>query len=71
MNKLIMSSIGFLILSISGAAKASMSYECWAYVEGNPSKMVNVTADSTSEARKLAKNKMDKLKIKYSYVKCK
>lgn len=66
-----MSAIVFVMLIASGAPKASMSYECWAYVGGSPSKMVHVSADSSSEAVKLAKKKMDKLKIKYNSVKCK
>jgi len=28
----------------------SMKYECWAYVNGKPDKMINVTADSKSQA---------------------
>ncbi len=31
-----------------------MSYECWAYINGKPEKMVKVTASSKDEAESLA-----------------
>lgn len=35
----------------------SMSYECWAYKDGKPYKMVHVTTDNKKEAeRKHGKN---------------
>jgi hypothetical protein len=35
----------------------SMSYECWAYKNGKPWKMVHVTANSINEAESLAWSK--------------
>ncbi|PSF06221.1 hypothetical protein C7H09_10830 [Marinobacter fuscus] len=71
MYKLVASSIILLMLSLSGTGHASMSYECWAYVNGSPSKMIHVSADKVSNAKKLAKKRMDKSKIKYDYIECK
>ena len=41
----------------------SMSYECWAYVNGKPHKMVHVIANSTSEAESLAWGKFRNLGV--------
>ena len=71
MKKIIFSTIATSLLILCFPSQASMSYECWAYVGGSPSKMVHVSANNSSEAKKLAKKKMDKLKIKYNSVKCK
>lgn len=49
----------------------SMKYECWAYKNGKPDKMVNVTANSKSEAEQLAVEKFQKLGISYDYINCK
>jgi len=58
-------------LSLSASlAFASMKYECWAYRDGKPDKMVHVTADSKSEAQNKAEAKFRDLDIKFDYVKC-
>ncbi len=49
----------------------SMSYECWAYVNGKPHKMVHVTANSKSEAEQLAAQKFQYLGVNYDYINCK
>lgn len=71
MKKVTVGLIGVLATLVSSTAMASMSYECWAYVGSSPSKMVHVTANSSSEATKQAKKKMEKLNIRFDYVKCK
>jgi len=49
----------------------SMKYECWAYVNGKPHKMVNVTANSKAEAEQQAAEKFQSLGISYDYINCK
>lgn len=49
----------------------SMSYECWAYKDGKPFKMVYVTASSKSEAESLAWQKFRNLGIEPESVNCK
>jgi len=49
----------------------SMKYECWAYKNGKPDKMVNVVADNKSEAEALAWEKFKALGIKPDSVNCK
>lgn len=49
----------------------SMSYECWAYKDGKPWKMVKVTASSKSEAESIAWGKFSNLGIDPEYVTCK
>lgn len=48
-----------------------MSYECWAYKNGKPDKMVKVVANNKDEAERLAWQTFDKLGIKPDYVTCK
>lgn len=49
----------------------NMSYECWAYKNGKPDKMVHVTAENKSEAEMLAWVKFRELGIQPDSVKCK
>ena len=60
MKKVILGIVSTMLIVASSTSSASMSYECWAYVEGSPSKMVHVSANSATEAQKLAKKKMNK-----------
>ncbi len=60
-----------LLFSLSLAADASMSYECWSYKGGDLGKMVHVTADNRDEAAILAAAKFKKLSVKFDKVKCK
>lgn len=53
------------------SAQAGLSYECWAYKNGSPHKMVHVTADNKSEAENLGWAKFQRLNISPAYVKCK
>lgn len=48
----------------------AMSYECWAYKDRKPSKMVHVTADSKSEAETLAWEKFRSLGIEPESINC-
>ena len=41
----------------------SSSYECWAYKNGKPDKMVKVTADDKEEATMLAWEKFRKIGV--------
>lgn len=49
----------------------SMKYECWAYVNGKPEKMVFCTTNSKSDAEAEARQKFDSMGVRYDYVKCK
>jgi hypothetical protein len=49
----------------------SMSYECWAYKDGKPWKMVHVSANSKREAEPIAWEKFRNLGIEPDYVNCK
>jgi hypothetical protein len=49
----------------------NMKYECWAYKNGKPDKMVYVSAPSNAEAEVLAWEKFRSLGINPDYVKCK
>ncbi|MDP8170103.1 hypothetical protein QJU96_02215 [Pasteurella skyensis] len=49
----------------------SMSYECWAYKNGSPYKMVHVVASSKSEAEQLAWAKFRSMGIEPEFVNCK
>ena len=49
----------------------NMSYECWAYKNGKPDKMVHVVANNKSEAKALAWEKFRDLGIKPERVTCK
>lgn len=49
----------------------SMSYECWAYKNGKPDKMVKVVANNKQEAEQLAYDKFAALGINPDYVNCK
>jgi len=49
----------------------SMSYECWAYKNGKPYKMVYVSASSRGEAEIFSWGKFIKLGIEPESVKCK
>jgi len=49
----------------------SMTYECWAYKNGSPYKMVRVTASSRSEAENLAWGKFRGMGIEPDSVRCK
>lgn len=49
----------------------AMLYECWAYKNGKPSKMVQVTASSKSEAEQLAWQKFRDIGINPDSVSCK
>ena len=69
--KRIVSIAAVLTLLTAGAAFAAMKYECWAYKNGKPDKMVHVTADNNDQAVGLACEKFKKLDILYDYVKCK
>jgi len=71
MKKVIIGMIGVLAALVSSTSMAAMSYECWSYVSSSPDKMVHVSANNSSDAIKLAKKKMDKLNIRFDYVKCK
>ena len=48
-----------------------MKYECWAYKNGKPDKMVYVVADNKGEAETLAWEKFRKLGIEPESVNCK
>ena len=52
-------------------AEASMSYECWAYKNGSPWKMVHVSANNKSQAIDLAWDKFKNLGISPQKVNCK
>lgn len=45
-----------------------MKYECWAYKNGKPFKMINVTANNRNEAEILAIQKFVDLEIAHDYV---
>lgn len=49
----------------------SMQYECWAYKDGKPWKMVHVVANSKSEAETMAWDKFRALGISPERVTCK
>ena len=49
----------------------SMSYECWAYKNGKPWKMIYVNANNRSEAEALAWQKFRSLGIEPERVTCK
>jgi hypothetical protein len=49
----------------------SMSYECWAYKNGSPDKMVHVTASNSAEAENLAWAKFRNMGIEPESVRCK
>ena len=68
--KLVVYSLVSLVL-LAGTAYAAMSYECWAYKNSKPYKMVHVSADNNNQAVGLACEKFKKLDILYDYVKCK
>lgn len=69
MKKILVGAVALLVLGVS--ANAAMSYECWAYKNGSPWKMVNVTANSKSEAVDLAWDKFKGLDINPQSVDCK
>jgi len=48
-----------------------MSYECWAYKDNKPYKMVYVDASSKEEAISKAFEKFQKLEIKFDFIKAK
>ena len=48
-----------------------MSYECWAYKNGKPDKMVHVVADSKAEAEVLPWEKFRNLGVEPESVNCK
>jgi hypothetical protein len=48
-----------------------MSYECWAYKDGKPYKMVYVSANNKAEAEQLAWEKFRNLGISPERVTCK
>jgi len=48
-----------------------MKYECWAYKNGKPDKMVYVSAENRDDAEVLAWEKFRNLGITPDYVKCK
>ncbi len=52
-------------------AEASMNYECWAYKNGSPWKMVHVSANNKSQAIDLAWDKFKNLGISPQKVNCK
>ncbi len=49
----------------------AMSYECWAYKNGKPYKMIRVSANSKSEAEMLAWEKFRSMGIEPESVNCK
>lgn len=59
------------LLSDVRPAAASMSYECWAYKDGHPYKMVHVLADNNAEAVSKAIDKFSNLGASGLPVKCK
>jgi hypothetical protein len=63
--------VGLAFTFSAPKASASMSYECWTYVNGSPDKMVTVSADNKSQAEALARAKFDDLGRRYDYVSCK
>lgn len=69
MNKL------FLVAILAGvfttSAMASMSYECWRYVNGTPQGYVSVSANNKSEAYSKALKKFKYVGKPYDYIKCK
>ncbi len=48
----------------------AMKYECWAYIKGKPEKMISVTANSKSDAERLAWEKFRSIGIEPHVVKC-
>lgn len=48
-----------------------MSYECWAYKNGEPWKMVHVSANTKAEAESLAWAKFRAIGIEPDSVRCK
>lgn len=48
-----------------------MNYECWAYKNGKPFKMVHVLAKSKAEAEEKAWEKFKNLGINPDYINCK
>lgn len=48
----------------------SLTYECWAYKNGKPHKMVKVIADNKSEAENIAWEKFRSLGIEPESVNC-
>ena len=66
------SAIVFLVLAgLSGAAQATLKYECSRYVNGEYQGFITVTADNKQEAERKAYEKYKKLRLKVDYVKCK
>lgn len=63
--------IVFLVLAgLSGAARASLKYECSRYVNGEYQGFITVTADNRQEAERKAYEKYRKLRLRVDYVKC-
>jgi len=70
MRKMVFS-IMAIAMMIGTNAVASMSYECWAYKNGSPWKMVHVSANNKSQAIDLAWDKFKSLDINPQKVNCK
>lgn len=68
--RLVVYALASLVL-LCGTAYAGMKYECWAYKNNKPHKMVHVVAENKGQAVDLACDKFKKLDILYDYVKCK
>lgn len=61
-----------LLGTMVSIASASISYECWAYKNGSPWKMVHVDANSKSDAQSKAADKFKNIiGITPESVKCK
>jgi hypothetical protein len=67
--KLLFASV--LLSSFVGAAQASMSYECWTYVNGHPDKYINRSADNNAEAVRKATEWFRSNGNRFDYIKCK
>ncbi len=60
-----------LAFVLNSPAHATMTYECYAYVDGEPTGgFVKVSADSKSEAEIKAMKKYKEIKVKADYVNC-
>ena len=70
MRKLVLSVA--ILGMVASSLSASMSYECWAYKNGSPWKMVHVSANNKSDAISKAWDKFKNIiKITPQSVNCK
>ncbi len=71
MKKILVASILAVSFLSATTTMASLKYECWTYVNGDPDKMITRTAGSKSEAQSMARGWFRDNGYKFDSVKCK